>query len=71
MAYVAELLTTQSQLQTIFEIAQYMAFCTFGLAILAVFFRSPTPPGSRGYAGWLDIRPFGRFRRAVGLSGSN
>ena len=71
MAYVAELLTKQSQLQTIFEIAQYMAFCTFGLAILAVFFRSPTPPGSRGYAGWLDIRPFGRFRRAVGLSGSN
>ncbi len=70
MAYVAELLQKQTQLETIFQIAEVMAICTFSLIILAVFFKSGTHGRGRGLAGWLDVRPFGRFAKAATYAGS-
>ncbi|MCY6380244.1 DHA2 family efflux MFS transporter permease subunit [Hoeflea prorocentri] len=70
MAYVADLLSSQTQLLTIFQIAEHLSFMTFGLALLAVFFGDSAKRKGGSYAGWLDVRPFGRFFKAAGYSGS-
>lgn len=70
IAYVAELLYDQAQLQTIFQIAQHLAFATFALALLAVFFGDAAKQKGGAYAGWLDVRPFGRIFKAARYAGS-
>ena len=68
VAYVATLLQEQTQLLTVFEIAEYLAAFTFGLAVLAVFFGEKQPDHKRGLAGWFRLPSLTRYLHGAAVA---